>query len=167
LLVVLRCHRYDSLLDSLVDAATTPALIDDAFGAAPARPFLRQVARTRVRRLERAVTALSRTPSDQELHLLRVHVKRTRYAIEAARPVIGRPAVQHAEAVAHLQGLLGDLHDSILAVRWLRDAATARASCGVAAGQLISQELAAQTRLRGKVDDTWQAADTPELRSWL
>jgi CHAD domain-containing protein len=167
LLVALRCHRYDSLLDSLVHAAATPALTADASAAGPARPFLRHVARTRVRRLERAVTALSRPPSDLELHLLRIQAKRTRYAIEAARPVIGRPAVEHAEALADLQDLLGDLHDSIVAVQWLRDAAAARASCGVAAGQLIGQELTEQTRLRSKVDDAWQAADTADIRAWL
>ena len=60
---------------------------------------------------------------------------------------------RHAGALRHLQDVLGEFHDSTIAVQWLRDAAAARPTCCLAAGQLIAAEHAAQTRLRERVHD--------------
>ncbi|HZC54152.1 MAG TPA: CYTH and CHAD domain-containing protein [Mycobacterium sp.] len=166
-LAALRCHRYDSLLDALVEAAASPQFAGDAAADAPARAFLRRAARAQVRRLDRLVAGVSDPPSDTDLHLVRIQAKRTRYAIEAARPVIGAPAVEHAAALAGLQDVLGEFHDSTVAVRWLREAATARPGCGVAVGQLIAEEHAEQARLRALVHDAWRRANAKRLRSWL
>jgi CHAD domain-containing protein len=166
-LAALRCHRYDSLLDALVEAAVDPALIAEARGDAPARGFLRRTAHSQVRRLDQVVARLSTPPSDADLHRVRIQAKRTRYAIEAARPVIGRAAIDHAAALAELQDVLGEFHDSIVAVQWLREAATARPTCGLAAGQLVAAERDEQARLRGLVHDAWQTAAAKSLRYWL
>ena len=166
-LAALRCHRYDSLLDALVEATATPALADPSKVDVPAGDFLRRVARKQVRRLHRTVAALSDPPTDHELHLVRIQAKRTRYAIEAARPVIGAPAAHHAAELAHLQDVLGDLHDSTVAVQWLRQTAHDQPTTALAAGQLIAAEYAEQARLRRQLPDGWHAVDNKKLRLWL
>jgi CHAD domain-containing protein len=166
-LSALRCHRYDSLLEALVEAAAAPVLAADASASAPARALVRRASRVQVRHLDRVVANVSDPPTDADLHAIRIQTKRTRYAIEAARPVIGRAAADHSAALAHLQDVLGDFHDSTVAVQWLRDAATARPTCGLAAGQLVAAERAEQTRLRARAHQSWRVANAKNLRHWL
>jgi len=166
-LSALRCHRYDSLLEALVAAAAAPALAADAMPSAPADALVRRAARVQVRSLDHVVAKVSDPPTDADLHAVRIQAKRTRYAIEAARPVIGSAAADHAAALADLQDVLGEFHDSTVAVQWLRDAATARPACGLAAGQLVAAEHAEQTRLRALVHRAWRQANAKNLRHWL
>lgn len=167
LLVALRSRRYDALVESLVQAAATPKLGVDVQQAAPARPFLRKVAARQVRRLDSAIAATSDPPTDAELHAVRIQAKRTRYAIEAARPVVGRPAAEHAAALADLQYVLGNLHDSVVAEQWLRAAADKQPGCALAAGQLIGAERADRDRLRAAARDLWLRLGEEKLRRWL
>jgi CHAD domain-containing protein len=163
-LAALRSHRYDCLVDALADAAASPRIVAADVAESPARRFVRRAARGQVRRLDRTVAAVSDPPADDELHRVRIQAKRTRYAIEAARPVIGRAGAEHAATLAHLQDVLGDFHDSVVAVQWLREAAAERPGCGVVAGQLIAAERAEQARLRATFAGAWRAADAQQLR---
>jgi CHAD domain-containing protein len=167
MLTALRSERYDRLLDSLVFASRTPSLDPDASTDTPARAFVRSAAHTQVRRLARSIAAVGEPATDTDLHLIRIQAKRTRYAIEAARPVIGHPAAEHAAALARLQDVLGDLHDSIVAVHWLRDAAAAQPACALGAGQLIAAEYVDQASLRNLVYPALHAATAKHLRHWL
>lgn len=167
LLVALRSDRYDRLIDALIEGARTPVMSPEVPADAPARRFLRRAARRQVRRLDRTVATVSRPPTDTDLHLIRIQAKRTRYAIEAARPVIGRPAVEHAAALARLQDILGDLHDSIVAVQWLRNTAATEPAGALVAGQFIAAEGADQSRLRGQVKGAWRTVAAKPLRRWL
>jgi CHAD domain-containing protein len=97
---------------------------------------------------------------------VRIHAKRVRYAIETGRPVIGAPAAHHAAQLAPLQEVLGDLHDSTVAVRWLRKAAHDEPAAALVAGQFIAAEHAEQARVRQLIA-AWQAADAKQLRHWL
>ncbi len=95
LLAALRSDRYGTLLDSLVDVArvadlgTRTAEPDSDDGD---REVLREVIRPAWASLRRAVEQCSDPPSDAELHSLRRHAKRLRYATEAVEPVFGKPA---------------------------------------------------------------------------
>jgi CHAD domain-containing protein len=166
-LAALRCRRYDVLLEDLVEAVRSPSLSAEAETDAPARAFLRHASATAVKRLDRVVAGVSNPPSDADLHRVRIQAKRTRYAIEAARPVIGSPAAEHAAAIAALQDVLGDFHDSTVMVEWLREAASGRPDCGLAAGQLLAAQRVEQRRLRHRVHDVWRIAAAPGLRHWL
>ena len=120
-----------------------------------------------MRRLDRIVAGVSDPPSDTDLHLVRIQAKRTRYAIEAARPVIGPPAAEHAAAIAALQDVLGEFHDSTVMGQWLREAAPADPAAGLAAGQLLAAERTEQRRLRRRAHAVWQTAAARQLRQWL
>jgi hypothetical protein len=83
-------RRYTTLLDDLVAAAQAPAVLPEAAGlASEAAPPL--VAKA-WRRLRKAVRRAGATPPDEALHRIRIRAKRARYAAEAVKPVLGKPA---------------------------------------------------------------------------
>ena len=133
LLETLASRRYVVLLDRLVDAANDPALGDDA--GAPAAEVVPGLVRRPWHKLAKRVEKLPESPSDEELHAIRIRTKRARYAAEAATPVVGKPARAFAHAAAELQEVLGELNDAVVAAalaRALGDAARRgeRTGCG-------------------------------------
>ncbi|HEY8094348.1 MAG TPA: CHAD domain-containing protein, partial [Acidimicrobiales bacterium] len=118
--------------------------------------------------LERNIGKLERHPTDEELHRVRILAKRARYAAEAAAPVIPA-AARHAEAIAALQGVLGDHQDAVLAQQWLRDAVAGGASGPEAFGSGLlvraEQDLAARHRRRWRA--AWAEASRKKLTGWL
>lgn len=125
----LRQERYPALLDRLVEAAATPALLPSAEQGA--RGTLPPLAAEPWRRLSRFVAELGPHPTDKDLHQLRIRAKRARYAAEAVQVIEGRPVARFARAAAALQDALGVLQDAVVAFEWLQGAAT-RASGSVA-----------------------------------
>ena len=165
-LAALRCHRYDSLLDALVDASRAPAL-RPGYGDRSARRFARTTTRQQLRRMERAAAKVAPHPTDLELHRVRLTTKRTRYSVDAARPIFGAPAARLSAALGDLQDVLGELHDSVVAVQWLRDAASNHPRAGIAAGLIISVEQDTQRKLRRQWRGRWRATDNRALTAWL
>jgi CHAD domain-containing protein len=79
----------------------------------------------------------------EKLHEVRIRAKRARYACEAVRPVVGKPARRLAKRLGDLQDVLGDLHDTAVAEDWLRAAAAdvrIPRSAALAAGLLVARE---------------------------
>ena len=148
LLGVLRSPRYVALVETLVHGAQEPPLTEE--GKLPARAVLPRLARKPWRRLAAAVRALPPHPDDGELHRVRVLAKRSRYAAEAVAPVMGRPATRFADAVADVQGVLGDLHDAVVAQDWLRAAAGRHPTRALVAGELLAAERAEAECHRGR-----------------
>ena len=167
LLAALRGDRYVELLDRLVAAANAPALLPAA--DAPSREVLPGLARRPWRSLERCVRALGSSPTDEELHDIRIRTKRARYAAEAVAPVAGKQARAFAGATARLQEVLGNLNDAVVAERWLLDwAHGSRSTEGVlAAGELAAVERAAAQRSRERWKKAWKELSSPKLRSWM
>ena len=135
LLETVASRRYVVLLDRLVDAANDPAFGDDA--GAPAAEVVPGLVQRPWHKLAKRVEELPESPSDEELHAIRIRTKRARYAAEAATPVVGKQARAFAHAAAELQEVLGELNDAVVAARWLEHWATQhggekRTGCGVA-----------------------------------
>ena len=59
--------------------------------------------------------------TDETLHRLRITIKRSRYRAEVAAPVLGPNADAVAKDLAKAQGVLGDLHDRVVASAYLGD----------------------------------------------
>jgi CHAD domain-containing protein len=166
LLAVLRSSRYLDLVEALVQAARRPPLTEEA--RRPAKAVIPRLARKPWKRLSGTVGALPRQPSDVELHRVRVMAKRCRYAAEAVAPVVGRAAGRFAAAVADLQTVLGDLHDSVVAQEWLRTAARgAPPTRALVAGELLAAERADAEALRARWRGVWRTASRRKLRSWM
>jgi CHAD domain-containing protein len=142
LLRALAGPRYLQLLDrfetELVDLEPTGAAVT-----------LDALAARELKRMRKAVRALSTPPLDNELHHLRKLGKRARYAFELAR---NRTVADRAK---QLQDVLGEHQDSTVAESRLRAlGAVAPADQAVVAGRLLEREQLRQAAAR----DEWQAA---------
>jgi CHAD domain-containing protein len=164
--VAMQSDRYFDLLDRLVAAAERPHLTELA--AKPAADAIVSRASAPFHRLAKAANHLGRHASNEELHRARIRTKRARYATEAVAryvPAAGRLA----EAVAELQGVLGDQHDAVVAEGWLRDVvglSVTRRQAFVA-GLLAAAERVEAQRLAREWPSAWKAANRKKLRTWM
>ncbi|PWU21564.1 MAG: CHAD domain containing protein [Candidatus Rokuibacteriota bacterium] len=167
LLTTLRTEPYLALLDRLVAAGNAPSLLLES--DLPAATVLPGLVRGPWRSLARRVKSLDRTPTDAELHDVRIRTKRVRYAAEAVAPLVGKQARTFAAAAAALQDVLGDLNDAVVAERWLRNwASRSRSLPGVfAAGELAGLESAAADECRARWRTGWKELSSPRLRAWM
>jgi CHAD domain-containing protein len=125
-------ERYLRLLDMF--AASVASLPDLA-----APGGLRPLASAELRKLAKAKRKLGDDPADDELHKLRIHAKRARYAAELAAIGHGSKALsRYLDALKALQDVIGEHQDAVVAEAKLR--AVARAKTAVAAGRLIERE---------------------------
>lgn len=67
------------------------------------------------------VDALGPNVTDERLHQLRITIKHSRYRAEVAASILGPNADAVAKDLAKAQGVLGDLHDRVVASSYLRD----------------------------------------------
>ena len=112
--------------------------------------------------------ALTGAGRDVELHEARKAAKRLRYAAEAAAPAAGKQAKLLAEAIAGVQGVLGEHQDAVVAEAWLRKAAVdADVGQALALGELVGAERARAHRHREEWPAAWKKADRKKLRAWL
>src|SRR5438094_4200437 len=163
LLADLDSQRYIDLLERLVEAAHSPKTLPDA--DQPAASVLPALATTPWRRLRSAVRGLPETPTDPELHRIRILAKRARYAAEAVAPVAAGAAA-FARAAAKLQTILGEHQDSVTAQAWLRSAKVSGKRAFVA-GELIALERLAADDARARWRKVWDALDRKRLRAWM
>ncbi|MDX6468321.1 MAG: hypothetical protein QOF75_124 [Gaiellaceae bacterium] len=114
-----------------------------------AKATLDALARRELKRVRKAVGALSDPPLDEELHDLRKRGKRARYAAELARNK------SIAQSAKHFQDVLGEHQDSTVGEARLRAlGAVAPADQAVVAGRLLERERLRQSAAR----DAWPAA---------
>lgn len=159
--------RYDRLLETLVGFADQPPLSTSSKSAGrSATSRAGKLVRRRWKQLSAAVDAAGPEPSDEQLHRIRLAAKRCRYAADAVVPVVGRPARRFAARIEHVQGVLGDYHDSVVADAWLRDAATDAVDARLAIGGLLAIERAERERLRAEWPTVWERVDRSKLRFW-
>jgi CHAD domain-containing protein len=134
LLDALDSERYRKLLSELEQP---PELRNGDLRSAAAREH---------RRVVKAADALDGEPSDEELHKLRIRVKRARYAAEAAG---GRK--RYVERAKVLQDILGEHQDAVIAEERIRDLVSRLRGTGrtaLAAGRLIERQRARRADAR-------------------
>lgn len=141
LLAALASERYPALLDSFESAIALIHLLDADRG-------VDAVARDALRRFRKAAAKLPADPSDEALHALRIEAKRARYAAELA--VLGGAggAGRAVEAFKHLQDVVGEHQDAVVAEARLR--ANAAPATALAAGRLVERERLRKRVLRGE-----------------
>ena len=166
LMAGMRGVRYSRLLDMLVEVAQDPPL--KVPGDQPARLVLPGLAATPWRVLAKTVHKLPRDPADEQLHAVRIAAKRSRYAAEAAAPVIGRPAERFAEAIAGVQETLGDFNDAVVARQWLTSVAPSLDVGGAFyAGVLSERERSLGKAAASGWKKAWKAVDQGKLLRWM
>ncbi|BCL20413.1 CHAD domain-containing protein [Streptomyces tuirus] len=160
LLGVLDSRRYLALLDTLDALIADPPLLKAA-GKAPRKPIAKAV-----RKDFRKVSGLIGQAADLEpgtdldvaLHEARKKAKRTRYAAEAAEPVLGKPAKTMVKSMKALQNLLGEHQDSVMARKALRELSAVAHAAGESAftyGLLHEREEQRAVRVEAELPGFW------------
>lgn len=123
ILAALDGDRYLALIAALEEFVARPPFSERASAEAPKELRLR--VRRACRRVQKATVGLNsiEDPVEQDVHLheVRIAAKRARYAAEAVRPVIGKPARAVANSMQAIQETLGDHQDAVVERQWLRD----------------------------------------------
>ena len=159
MLASLRSERYDLLLESLVRMAGSSSPLPEGIRSDHGKrhaAMMDNLVRKRWGRLDEAVSALVSDPSDAALHAVRIKAKQCRYTAEAVTPVAGDRTARFAVAVSRLQTVLGDHQDTVVAERWLREAADVTPVACLVAGELIARQRAERARLRAAWPAVWK-----------
>jgi CHAD domain-containing protein len=150
LLEAMSGSRYFELLDILAAAGEAPA--------GPGTTSLEQIAATAFERARKAKKALPSNPGDDELHRVRIAVKRARYAVEFAEAALGKPGPRLLRRAKAVQDVIGDHQDACVAEWRIRElAVSGGASTALAAGRLIERQQARKQAARAALPDAWAA----------
>ena len=174
----LRSDRYLDLLDRLHAGACTPRFHSNpqsdqtnpvAYGPDDlARNVLPQLLGTHWKKLRRRVKKAGRTPSDTQLHRIRIGSKQLRYGAELAEPVLGKAARRTARHAEDIQTILGDHHDSVSAVAWLEQIPVGGTSeASFVAGAKAAEARREQFESRQKWLRAWKALHHGSRTDWL
>ncbi|MDX3584388.1 CYTH and CHAD domain-containing protein [Streptomyces europaeiscabiei] len=154
-------QRYLDLLKSIDAVVKDPPLLKAAEGD-PEKVITKVVKKDFDKVAALVEEALAQPPGadrDLAMHEARKKTKRTRYAAEAARPLLGKPAKALVKDMKSLQTLLGDHQDSVMAREALRDLAhQAHAAPGESAftyGLLYGREERRAELAEAALPETW------------
>jgi CHAD domain-containing protein len=160
LIGVLDSRRYLALLDTLDALIADPPLLKAA-GKKPHKVIAKAV-RKEFRKVSGLVgQALEREPGsdrDVAIHEARKKTKRTRYAAEAARPALGKPAKTMVKSMKALQNLLGEHQDSVMARGTLRELSAVAHAAGESAftyGLLYGREEQRAAAVEARLPGVW------------
>ncbi|MGX1675309.1 CYTH and CHAD domain-containing protein [Streptomyces sp. NPDC055400] len=165
-------RRYLALLDSLAALGQQPPLRAKA-GKAADKVMAKAVLKEFDRLAQRMAPALDLPPGperDVALHQARKAAKKVRYAAEAARPTLGKPAKRLGKRVKAVQKVLGDHQDSVVARGTIRDLAVAAQTtneAGFTWGVLYGGEQAVAHSRERELLTVWERASAPKLRKRL
>jgi CHAD domain-containing protein len=103
--------------------------------------------------------ALPRNPSDEELHRVRIEVKRARYAGELAEPALGKAGARFVRAAKDVQDVIGDHQDAYVAEIRIRElVASGRAArSALVAGRLIERQRLRKKAARKALPAAWRS----------
>ncbi|MEV7103168.1 CYTH and CHAD domain-containing protein [Streptomyces atroolivaceus] len=169
---VLDTGRYLALLDALDALLADPPLLPAA-ARAPQDALPRAVLKDYERlatRIGHALELAQGEERDVAMHEARKAAKRVRYAAEAAKPALGKPARKFAKRMKSVQSVLGDHQDSVVARDALRALAVQAHGAGESAftwGLLYGREEAAAAARERELPEAWARASHPGLRAAL
>lgn len=158
--------RTLAALTAITTVAIDPPLL--AMVDEPAAALLTDLARRPWRKLVRRARELDAESPVDELHDLRIRVKKARYAAEVASAV--RPdAADHVRTLARLQATLGDINDATITIHRLRDAVEQNLASdqAYAAGVVTTMERRRIDERRVQWPGRWDLARRKRVRGWL
>ena len=107
-------------LEQLRLGTASSARARQAITAKVARDLIRSTAR----KLRKRADALNETSSADAFHEVRIRAKRLRYALDAFGSLYGDAAREYLDALARLQNVLGEFHDSAVRTEMFGDIVT-------------------------------------------
>jgi CHAD domain-containing protein len=171
-LAALDSDRYLALHDR-IDAL----LADPPVTARATRKATRELpksVRRAYRRVELRMVDADRQPPgegrDRALHETRKAAKRLRYATEAVRPTMGKPAARLRKRLKVVQGLLGEHQDTAVSrpvLRTLAAQAHLEGGNGFTYGLLYAAEATRAERVENNLPATWKRMRKRKNTAWL
>ena len=110
--------RYALLVDEIATIGTSVSF--DARAKGPALDVLGSQLKGTWRDVRRAADDAREESSNENLHEVRIELKRLQCACEVLGLVAGKPAVKAARAAERTQTKLGEVHDEAVASAWLK-----------------------------------------------
>jgi CHAD domain-containing protein len=161
LLEVLDTDRYLQLLAALEAAAKAPRVRE-------ADVSVEQLASKEFRKLCKRRRQLSCPPSAAELHKLRIHGKRARYAAELAATTTGGAAKRFIKRAKALQDVLGEHQDAVVAEDAITDLAirSGDPQACLAAGRIIERQNERRRQARDGFPEAWKQLRRAGNRAW-
>jgi CHAD domain-containing protein len=162
----LRSPRCGGLLEETARIAAAPPF-KSRQARLPAAEILPRLVDGPLRDLRREVRKQQGVPGDEELHRLRIGVKRVRYATELAAPAAGKKAKRAARGLAGVQTVLGEHNDACVAGVRLRDLGSRTDAAGAwAAGLLGGLQLAHAADCRERFPAAWAQVASGKRWRW-
>jgi CHAD domain-containing protein len=153
--------RYTKLLARLQRAVQRPKVVS-------ADLSLPAVAASQFKKLRKAVKALPKKPNDDDLHAVRIRVKRARYAAELAQPIVGRPAKRFVARTKKLQDILGEYQDAVVAEKRLRTlvAEDRRSPAALLANKLVKRQRVRRQAAQLDFFEQWPKLERRGRKAW-
>jgi CHAD domain-containing protein len=152
--------RYPRILEQLETFLSRPP-------ASEADVSLPDVAATEWKRLRKAVQKLPGRPSADELHAVRIKVKRARYAAELARAAAGERGKRFIHQAKKLQDILGDLQDAVVLEQYLHDAIDRTKPAQALGRDLVKRQRKRRKKARAAFFEEWPKLKRRGREAWI
>jgi CHAD domain-containing protein len=151
--------RYRRLLHRLDAALGRPRVVTPELS-------LPDVAAREFEKLRSAVKDLPKHPGDEELHAIRIKVKRARYAAELVGEAAGRAGERFLDQAKALQDVLGDHQDSVVLERRLRETPDRSQELRAVKRRLIELERERRKETRAAFREEWRKLKRRGRKAW-
>ena len=152
--------RYPRILEQLETFLTRPP-------ASASDVSLPDVAATEWKRLRKAVQKLPGRPSPDELHAVRIKVKRARFAAELARAAAGERGKRFIHQAKKLQDILGDLQDAVVIEQYLHDAIDRTEPAQALGRDLVKRQRKRRKKARAAFFEEWPKLKRRGREAWI
>lgn len=153
-------QRYPRILEQLETFLTRPP-------ASATDVSLPDVAATEWKRLRKAVQKLPGRPSVDELHAVRIKVKRARFAAELARAAAGERGKRFIHQAKKLQDILGDLQDAVVIEQYLHDAIDRTEPAQALGRDLVKRQRKRRKKARAAFFEEWPKLKRRGREAWI
>jgi CHAD domain-containing protein len=157
----MKSARYVGFVSKLRDAAESPVVEDLEY-------TLTDAAARQFRKLRKTVQCLKQSPTNAELHRVRIKTKRARYAAELARGRDSKAIGRFIKRAGQLQDLLGSHQDAVLAERYVEGFLKyqGRRQAAFTAGLLVARANQRREEVREEFWPAWKRLKKCGKRAW-
>jgi len=157
----MRSARYLGFLSKLEQALHEPVVVESDCR-------VEDIAARAFRKLSKAMRDLPPSPSNADLHQVRIKAKRARYAAELAEASGGKSATRFIKAAKGFQDLLGTHHDAVLGEQYMREfvARLPGERAAFAAGLLMARAHQRRDHVRDTFRAAWKRVKKRGKKAW-
>lgn len=156
---VLDGRRYARLLARLQASLAAPQVASTGLS-------LLDSAAAEFKKLRRAVKALSGHPSAEDLHEIRIKVKRARYAAELVGADAGGRGQRFIDQAKKIQDILGEHQDAVVLEEYLHEVIDRREATHALQQQLLKRQRKRRKKTRAAFFEEWPRLERRGRKAW-